>query len=258
MMLRAAPFFAYRFGTIRIAGGFHFDTARLQIARGLDFIDTLGNVQLDLTGHGIGADASVFWQPRPDVGIGLAYRSRTAIGFSGPANFTAPDAFSEKTPDQNARTAMTLPDQLVLGARFRTGAITVLADLEYTRWRVDPETIVSFANPTTPDAVQINGWHDTYTLRGGGEWQRDRITARFGAYFDPSPVPVDHLTPASPDGSRLGLTAGASYRLAPAWHADVFGEEMWLLRRDTTSVDTMPASYGGNALVLGAGVRWAR
>jgi hypothetical protein len=31
---------------------------------------------------------------------------------------------------------------------------------------------------------------------------------------------------------------------------------MWLLRRDTTSVDTMPASYGGTALVLGAGVRW--
>jgi hypothetical protein len=31
---------------------------------------------------------------------------------------------------------------------------------------------------------------------------------------------------------------------------------MWLLRRETTSVDTMPASYGGTAIVLGAGVRW--
>ena len=43
-----------------------------------------------------------------------------------------------------------------------------------------------------------------------------------------------------------------------AWTADAFAEQMWITRRETTSVDTMPASYGGTALVLGAGLRYTR
>jgi long-chain fatty acid transport protein len=257
MVLRVAPFAAWSFGQVRVAAGIHIDNARLQIERGLDFIDTQGDVKIDLAGYGIGVDATAFWQPRADLGLALVYRSRTWIDFDGPANFTAPLAFSDKTPDQQAHTQMSMPDQLVLGGRWRRGALAVLGDVEYTRWSIDPTTTVHFANPSTPDAVQANGWHNTLAVRAGGEWQRGKLVARGGAYYDPSPVPADHLTPSTPDGNRLGLTLGASWRLAAAWSADVFGEHLWLLRRDSTSVDTMPASYGGTALVFGAGLRWA-
>jgi long-chain fatty acid transport protein len=256
-VFRAAPFFAYRFGALRVAAGVHFDQGRLQLQRGLDFIDTQGDVKLDLSGHGFGADASLYYQARPDLGLGLAYRGRTHLALGGNANFTAPDAFSEKTPDQTATTAMTLPDQLVLGARWTRGALALLADLEYTAWHVNQATVIDFANPSTPQAMQDNRWHDTLAVRLGGELVRGVLTLRGGAYFDPSPVPADHLSPTAPDGTRLGLTAGASYRLSPAWSADAFAEGMALLRRATTSADTMPASYGGTALVLGAGVRWS-
>jgi long-subunit fatty acid transport protein len=84
------------------------------------------------------------------------------------------------------------------------------------------------------------------------------VTVRGGGYYDPSPVPAEHLTPTSPDSTRIAVTAGASYRITPAWAADLFAEQMWLMRRDTTSVDTMPASYGGTAMVVGAGIRWSR
>ena len=256
LVIRAAPFVAWRFGDLRISAGLHLDAARLQITRNLDFIDTQGEVRMDLSGQGAGVDAAAFWQPRADLGLALAYRSRTTLAFSGPANFTAPAAFSDKTPDQQARTEMTMPDQVVLGAHWRRGALALLADVEYTRWSVNQATTVTFANASTPQAVQANRWHDTATVRGGAEWRQPRWTARAGAYIDPSPVPADHLTPSAPDATRLGLTAGASWRLSRAWAADVFGERMWLLRRDTTSPDAMPASYGGTAIVLGAGVRW--
>jgi long-chain fatty acid transport protein len=109
----------------------------------------------------------------------------------------------------------------------------------------------------TPTAMQMNEWHDTVSVRAGAELQStSKLVARFGGYYDPSPVPAEHLTPTAPDSTRVALTAGASYRFSPAWSADAFAEQMWILRRDTTSVDTMPASYGGTALVLGAGVRW--
>jgi hypothetical protein len=69
-------------------------------------------------------------------------------------------------------------------------------------------------------------------------------------------VPVEHLSPSAPDGTRVAATVGASYGFSKGWSADVFGEQMFILRRDTTSMDTMPASYGGSASVMGAGVRW--
>jgi long-chain fatty acid transport protein len=256
VVLRAAPFAAWSFGKLRVSGGIHLDAGRLQIQRNLDFIDTQGDVRMDLTGRGVGVDAAVYYAPRPDLGIGLVYRSQTTIDFDGPANFTAPDAFSEKTPDQTARTSMTMPDTLVLGAHYRRGSITALADLEYANWSVNDRTAVSFANAATPQAVQTNAWHDTVGIRAGAEWVHRNLVARAGAYVDPSPVPGDHLTPSSPDATRLGLTAGASYRVTRAWTGDLFAERMWLLRRETTSTDTMPATYGGTAIVLGAGVRW--
>ena len=257
LVLRFAPFAAYRLGPIRIAAGVHFDAARLQIQRNLDFIDMQGDVRLDLAGQAFGVDASAYYAPRADLGLGVTYRSRSTFDFDGNANFTAPDAFSEKTPDQTATTSMTMPDQIVLGARYRRGALTALADIEYTRWSVNQRTVVDFANDATPNAIQENGWHNTAALRTGVEWKSgETVDGRAGGYYDPSPVPAEHLTPSSPDSTRVAATAGASWRFAPAWTADVFGEHMWILRRDTTSVDTMPASYGGTALVLGAGVRW--
>jgi long-chain fatty acid transport protein len=254
--LRVAPFAAWSFGRLRVAGGFHFDTARLQIDKGLDFIDMQGDVKMDMTAHGMGVDASAYVRATDELGIALAYRGRTTLNFSGPANFTTPDAFSEKTPDQGATTKMVMPDQVVLGAHWQQGNIALLGDLEYTRWSVNQKTIVTFADPQTPQAIQDNYWHDTFAVRAGGEWRRGKLVARAGAYYDPSPVPVEHLSPSAPDGTRVAATAGASYAVAPAWTVDAFGEEMFILRRDTASMDTMPASYGGNAIVLGAGVRW--
>ena len=258
MVIRTAPFVAYSFGPVRVAAGMHFDAGRLQLERGLDFIDTQGDVKLDLTGHGIGADASAYYQARPDLAFGLTYRGRTHLTFSGPANFTTPDAFSDKTPDQDASTKMTLPDTVTLGAHWTRGAIAVVGDVEYTRWSAHEQTVVAFTEPQTPNQTEVDQWHDTFSVRAGGEWTRDQLTVRGGGYFDPTPVPAEHLVPTSPDASRLGVTAGASWRFAAGWAADVFGERMWLLRRETTSTDTMPATYGGTAIILGAGLRFTR
>lgn len=256
VVVRAAPFFAWRFGAVRAAIGVHVDAAWLQLARALDFVDTTGGVRMDLTGRGVGVDAALYWAASRELAVAAVYRGRTHLTLAGPASFSAPPAFGDKTPDQQARTELTLPDTVVVGASWRRGDLAALVDVEYARWSVDRQTIVVFANPATPMATQDNSWRDTITVRGGGEWRRGRLVVRGGAAYDPSPVPVDHLGPSAPDGDRLALTAGASWRVAPAWHADAFVERLWLLRRDTTSADTMPASYGGSAIVVGAGVRW--
>ncbi|MCX5746619.1 MAG: outer membrane protein transport protein [Proteobacteria bacterium] len=255
-VFRVAPFFAWSFGKLKASAGVHVDAARLELQRGLDFIDAQGDVRLDLDGRGAGVDAALYLQARPDLGVGLAYRGRTTLALAGNANFTAHDAFSEKTPDQTASTTMALPETLTLGAHYARGRYRVLADLEWANWSVNDRTVVTFANASTPAAVQDNRWHDTLAVRAGGEYHAGKLVVRAGGYVDPSPVPVAYLSPTSPDSTRLGVTFGGSYQLAPSWTVDVFGEGMALVRRETTNADVMAASYGGDALVFGAGVRF--
>ncbi len=257
MVVRTAPFAAYRFGKLRVSAGVHIDAARLQLHRGLDFIDIDGDVRLDLDGRGYGVDAAAYYDATPELGLALAFRSRSRIELGGNANFTAPDAFADKTPDQTASTTMTMPDVLVLGVHYKRGALAALADVEYANWSVNQKTEIAFANASTPTALQQNDWHDTVAVRAGAEYTEGGFTTRAGGYIDPSPVPADRLSPTSPDATRVGLTVGASYQFAKAWSADLFAEHMWLLRRETTSTETMAASYGGTAIILGAGLRFA-
>ena len=257
MVVRTAPFGAYRFGALRVSAGVHIDAARLQLQRGLDFIDIDGDVRLDLDGRGYGVDASVYYQATPELGVALAFRSRSKIELGGNANFTAPDAFADKTPDQPASTTMTMPDVVVVGAHWKRGNLAAVADIEYANWSVNEKTQIDFANASTPAALQRNHWHDTVAVRAGAEYLEGSFTTRAGGYIDPSPVPADRLSPTSPDATRVGLTIGAGYQFTRAWSADVFAEHMWLLRRETTSTETMAASYGGTAIVLGAGIRFA-
>ncbi len=254
---RFAPFVAYRFGKVRVSAGLHVDLARLQLGRDLDFIDTEGTVAIDMDGQGLGADASIYWQPSPRVSLAAAYRSRTTITLEGGADFTAPDAFADTAPDQTVTSEITLPDQIVAGTYVRVvPRYAVLADVELTAWSTRKRTLIDFANEATPDVMQMDNWHNSVAVRAGGEYLHDRFTLRHGMFFDQSPAPEQNLAPSSPDASRVGLTIGASIGFGRSWSADAFAESMWLLRRDSLNDEALAASYGGHALLLGLGVRY--
>ncbi|MDQ3365360.1 MAG: outer membrane protein transport protein [Myxococcota bacterium] len=255
-VFRAAPFAAWSFGTLRVSAGVHLDAGRLQIARDLDFIDMEGDVAIDMSGRGVGVDAAVYWQAQPALAFGAAYRGRTRMPLSGGANFTAPDAFSEKVPDQDAHSELVLPDQLVVGTRYDFGAYAALLDVELTMWSTHARTVVDFVHEATPDVMQENGWSNALAVRTGGEWTRGQLVLRHGAYLDQSPAPRARLAPSSPDSTRLGLTGGASWQLDPTWSIDGFVESMWLLRRETGNAEALQASYGGRAVLAGIGLRW--
>jgi long-chain fatty acid transport protein len=258
-VIRVAPFAAFRFGRIRVAAGVHVDFARLQINRQLDFIDIEGDVAIDMDGRGIGADAAVFVDATPHLALGLTYKSRTAIDFAGGADFTAPDAFSEKTPDQAVTTSITVPDRIALGARWRDGRWAALADAEVTLWSTYRTLVIDFANEMTPDVTQRADWHTTLGLRGGGEFAvTPALTARAGLAWDPSPAPASTLAPSSPDSSRFSLTAGASWRMTPAVAIDAFFEQLFLVGAEAMSPDALAARYGGQAQLFGVAVRVER
>ncbi|MBT8494360.1 MAG: outer membrane protein transport protein [Deltaproteobacteria bacterium] len=254
-VFRIAPAFGYRFGRVRIAAGPQLDLATLEITRGLDFVDTEGTVDLALSGQALGAHASVFVEAADGLDVGLTYKSRTQVAFAGDADFDAPDEFAVKTSDQQASSAMTMPDRFVLGGRYRYGDLAVLADIDLTLWSVNEELIIDFEREETPDAVTANQWKSTVGLRAGAEYGYRGWVFRSGGFYDPSPAPQDNLRPTSPDSNRIGATVGLSRRLGSGVSIDAFYEYMRLIGRSTENMDTLQAEYSGQAQFLGVGLR---
>lgn len=256
-VIRAAPFFGWRFGRLRLAAGIHVDAASLDIVRGLDFIDAEGDVDIDLDGWGIGVHAAAFAALGSGIDLGLTYKSRTSLDLDGVADFEAPAAFSMKAADQRAGAAVTLPDRISLGARWQRGELAVLGDLELTLWGVNRELVVDFERDQTPDARQSNDWSATLALRAGAEWQAGPTTLlRGGAFFDPTPIGAETLAPSSPDGNRVGASLGVSQRLPGALHVDGFYTHLRVIGRASASMESLSARYSGSAHFAGIGLRW--
>jgi len=259
MVFRAAPFVAWRAGRVRLAGGAHVDFGRLQIARSLDFVDTEGDVKLDLSGRSLGFDLAAFVTATSALDFGLSYKSRSTISLSGGADFTAPDAFDAKTADQHATAELKLPDRAAAGARWHQGRVAVLADLIVSWWKVNDELVIDFENEATPDPVQRNNWQSTLGVRAGAEYRVQSATlVRGGAFIDPSPARDQDLAPSSPDSTRLGASVGLSRALTEDVTADVFYEYMQILSRAADNPESLEARYGGRAQFLGVGLRLHR
>jgi long-chain fatty acid transport protein len=256
---RAAPFVGLRVGPVRLAVGVHLDMGRMRLGRKLDFIDEDGEATIDMDGNGFGFDASVFWQALDDLDFGLAYHGRTTIDFDGGADFTVPVPLSDRASDQGASTRITLPDQLVLGARFHRGSWAALADVEFTLWSSYERLVIDLADPAMEDVTEEAQWHSTLALHGGLEFApAPAVVLRTGVYYDPSPVPDATLSAAVPDTSRVGLTLGASVVLSQQWALDAFYELLLLSRRSAAPEGALAAaSYGGSAHFLGFGVRFS-
>ncbi len=253
---RIAPFFAYRFGPVSLAAGIHVDLGRVETYRAVDFVDFEGDVRLLLTGVGVGGHAAVLWRVTRWLDLGVTYKSRTKLSLSGDADFTVPDSFAHRAPDQDAASELTLPDRLAVGALARIGPVRALLDVAVTLWSVYDRLEVDFAEEQTDDSVVINEWSTAVSVRGGAEYDPLRwLTLRLGLYFDQSPIPARNLYPSSPDSDRVGVTLGVGARIGRHFAADVFYDYVTFLGQTSTSERATLARYHGHAHYVGLGLR---
>lgn len=266
LVLRAAPFFALRLGgehgliagapDIRVSVGAHVDVARVESSRILDFIDETGRVQLLLWGAGVGGEASVYWQATTELAIGLAYKSRTWMRAQGDADFTVPDAFLGRAPDQHAASEVVIPDRLVLGAAWQERLFGVFLDVGYTAWSVRARQQVDFSSAGTSDLDVPLRWSDTLVFRLGGEVTPiEWLHARAGAYYDMSAAPADTLAPSTPDMVRVGVGLGLGVDITPELGVDASYSYVAFLGREATGPDAPLARYAGDLHVAALTLR---
>ncbi len=256
--LRAAPFVAWRLRRVRVAGGLPRRRRRGSSSSAASTSSTPRATSASISRARAAASTrrrtGRRGRPRRSAS---SYRGRTTITLSRQGELHRARRVQREDARSDRLDAMTLPDQSCSAAAGpaddagRRSATSSTRGGASTRRPWSPSR-----SAADPDAPGSTSGTTPSTLRGGAEWTRDRLTVRGGGYFDPSPVPAEHLVPTSPDASRARAHRGRELALrAPSGAADLFAERMWLLRRDTTSTDTMPASYGGTATILGAGVR---
>ncbi|MEQ1566685.1 MAG: hypothetical protein ABMA64_13675, partial [Myxococcota bacterium] len=262
---RISPFFGAATGPVRFALGPHVDVGSLEVRQATDHVVEEGSAHLLLRGTGIGADLSVF-VTLESMRLGLSYKSRTALGLTGEADFEVPGPFQHQLPDQVVTARWTLPDRLALGQAFAVGGASVFVDETLTLWSVNDALAIDFTDPATPDVNQVNAWQDALALRLGVERPvGESSVVRGGGYLDglglngrgAAIVPTDTLGPSSPDGLRVGATVGAGARLSDHTRGDAFLEGLVILRRAATGAEVPAASYGGWAAIAGFTVGFA-
>jgi long-chain fatty acid transport protein len=178
-----------------------------------------GEVSLSGAGNGFGFNAGLYYQSdQKDFSAGVSFRS--TVGFSsdgGNADFTVPAALADSFPNTTFSAQIDLPWTLAVGAAYRLpGKNLVSLDINYVGWSVYQSLDFDFAQNTgsLEDLASPRNYKNAFIFRAG--WQKDitdDFQVRAGAYYDMTPVPDGFTTPETPDSDKLGLSAGASYRM---------------------------------------------
>lgn len=258
LFFRAAGSLAWRFGPIAIGAGVHVDTGALLLDRATDHVSAEGRATLQLRGTGVGGDAYVHARIGEHATLGASYKSRTALGLLGEADFEVPAPFAGRYPDGKVFAPWTLPDRIALAFAWTDARWGATVEAGLTIWSVNQRLAFDFEQEATPDTAQENRWRIPLVLRAGAWGQVHRlVTLRGGLYADGIPgAPPDpaYLSPSSPDGTRLGATVGLGIEAHRFVRLDLFGEPLVILERASTSPDLLAASYSGWAFAAGLGL----
>ncbi len=218
-----------------------------------------GNVELGGQTRTLAGQAALLVRPTEELSLGLTYRSRVQLDFTGDANFEdIPVEFSPQAHDGGVRTAVTLPDRVALGGALTLAGVTASVDLEYYHWSTFQELAIDFTDETMSDPEpEERAWVNTLAVRAGVEVAElaEGLSVRGGLCYDPTPAPTHTLSPSLPDGNRLMTTVGGTYMVGGgvAAHA-AYGRVFFLGAK--AEGEAFPGEYHASANLVSLGLSY--
>jgi long-chain fatty acid transport protein len=250
------PEVAYRvLPRVRLGVGFQAVRGTLRIERRLNFVDTEGTVVLSGAGWGYGFNAGVQVDILPEkLAFGLSYRSVATVDFRGGATFeNIPRELSGTLKDQPIESTIRTPDTVFAGVSYRvTPELLLAADVNWYRWSNVPDITFVFEDAALTQKVPKR-WRNSFNYHLGAEYRLlPELALRLGAVYDPTPSPVDTLTPDLPDSNRLKGTLGAGYTRGRL-NLDL-GYQFVLVDGLESTAPGYEGRYSGSAHVLGLSI----
>jgi long-chain fatty acid transport protein len=227
LTLSANPTIAYRVSPrLSVALGLNYTISRIQAERKIDQ-SAVGNSDgeslLKEDGDGWSYNFGVLFKPDERWSLGLAYRSKIEIDYSGDLEIKkiAPalqPLFGGSYFKTGVHTSSDFPQVVSLGAAFRpTKEWTISLDLEWFGWSSFNESTLQVDNKVPAAGITDNttplGWKDVWTIKVGAEYRiTEKFSVRGGYAYIQSPVPDLTLDPSNPDSTQHHFSVGLGYK----------------------------------------------
>jgi long-chain fatty acid transport protein len=202
-------------------------------------------------GWGYGANFGILYKFSPKLQVGVSGRTSSTIKLEGTAKqelysfnnetlksillaeaISAADSAQIRflfSPDNHlsspsAKADLKTPADIGLGLAYKpTEKLTFTGDVAYTNWKALDSILIKLngvapdGSPATNSAIVLN-WKNTVRFSAGAEyWVSEPLAIRLGYYYDPSPIPIETLTPLIPDlGNKNSFNIGAGLRFGGA------------------------------------------
>ncbi|SIO09471.1 OmpP1/FadL family transporter [Halodesulfovibrio marinisediminis] len=180
-----------------------------------------GELKVDATTTGIGANLGFFYTITPALRAGLTYRSPIKLDFDDAVSISNLGPILEKTLTasqllgKELDVTITIPQAVSLGVEYDiTKKWAVLGNFGWQNWSQFGELEVSISNTNISDAVIDLDYNDTWHFAIG---IRGRIAPKWiwstGAAYDTSPCSESNRSPALPLDRQLRYATGVQYEI---------------------------------------------
>ncbi|NVN91666.1 MAG: TonB-dependent receptor [Desulfuromonadales bacterium] len=168
-------------------------------------------------GNGIGYNVGIFLNAGHGVTLGASYRSEVKIDIDGNVNFIVPlPALSGLFPSANAKTSLTLPQQVFAGVAYQvTDSLVLETGMRWEDWSSFRELRITFDQPVAGafSASAPRDWHSTFAVNAGGTYRVNDVFSLMAGYlYGWNPVPDSTFEPAIPDADSHLFCLGGKAR----------------------------------------------
>lgn len=212
-----------------LRGQFHYGALSSPPALG-----PVGEVDLDMKGHGWGYNLGLQWRYSDTVSFGLTCRSDVKVEYEG-------DVERKDSPIPPSRTAadaeldIRYPWSVAGGVAWQaTPKLRLELAAEWMQWSTWDEMVVQNQDAILgPAFIMQRQWDDSWIIMLGAEYElNEKWTLRAGYSFNETPVPDSTVNVDLPTGDTHAIGLGAGYRYSDALSFDVALNLAYGLERD--------------------------
>lgn len=207
---------------LSVAGGVNFLWSDVRLRKRVPVIPGLdGESDLVGTGHGLGGNFGILYEPLKGVKLGLSYRSQIFVQHRGHLHLNLPPVVPGVPRVTEGTAKVTYPASVTFGVSVsRLAPFTFNVDATWTGWSSYDRLVVRLENPIPVNGVPATrivtekNWRDAWALRFGMNYQlKENLKLRAGYTFDMTPVPASTLEPQVPDANRHIFAVGSELKV---------------------------------------------
>lgn len=211
---------------ISVGAGFVYSTGSIDFRQAMPVHGSLGPGSVDegqailhSNADGLGFNLGAQFKMSDNLQFGLTYRSQVNMNVSaGSATFNVPASLRTSFPNTQFDSQLPLPQVASFGVGYRTGALTLQLDLNYTGWNSYDSLRFDFKQQTSSlhNVHAPRNYRNTLTTRVGACYKISKVVSVMaGAAYDPTPVTNGFVSPELPDADRMVLSCGISVKPLP-------------------------------------------